>query len=69
MEFRNDKGHVVQLKDVNNFDGHTMLIPDEMNSICVIDGRTESLLTTRGLINWSLRLRNYARSSISLSPD
>lgn len=49
VEFRNDKGHVVQLNDVSNFDGHTMLIPDEMNSICVIDGQHRIFAHYEGL--------------------
>lgn len=39
VEFRDPAGNVVPLKSVSSFDSHTMLIPDEMNSICVIDGQ------------------------------
>ena len=39
VEFRNSQGAVVQLKDISSWAAHTMHIPDELNSICIIDGQ------------------------------
>lgn len=38
-KFEDDEGNAVDPTSVENFAGHKMLIPDELNSICVIDGQ------------------------------
>lgn len=37
--FEDESGKAVDPATVDNFKGHKMLIPDELNSICVIDGQ------------------------------
>lgn len=39
VEFKDASGNSVAVSEVSGFDGHTMYIPNEMNSICVIDGQ------------------------------
>lgn len=39
VEFKDASGKSTEIGGVSDFGGHTMLIPDEMNSICVIDGQ------------------------------
>ncbi len=39
IEFKNSQNQVVQLKDIADFKTHQMFLPDEINTICVIDGQ------------------------------
>lgn len=39
IEFKNSKGKSVELSEISDFGTHQMFLPDEINSICVIDGQ------------------------------
>lgn len=39
VHFRAPDGNIVDVSAIKSFEGHEMMIPDEINSICVIDGQ------------------------------
>lgn len=39
ISFQSGEGESILLKDIDSFAGHKMLIPDRLNSICIIDGQ------------------------------
>lgn len=39
ISFQDEDGNAVALKDIDTFTGYKMLIPDRLNSICIIDGQ------------------------------
>lgn len=49
--FRNKSGNIVNINQVGNYDVCDMILPDKMNSICVIDGQHRIYAHYEGLDN------------------
>jgi len=61
VEFKNAKGKAVELSEIADFGTHQMFLPDEMNSICVIDGQHRIYAHYEGVDNLEAEIAKLRR--------